>query len=165
MNWQAGDKAFAALKIAVIDDEPHMRRVIRALLNAIGVRQVIEADDGYAGLQLLEQQAPHIVILDWEMPHLSGPEFMRIVRSPGQFPFPTVPVLMLTGHGEKARVLEAMNSGINEFLLKPVSAQMLADRLKAMLHCPRPFVREQDYFGPARRMPKVSDYTQDLVML
>ena len=64
---------------------------------------------------------PDVVILDWEMPSPNGPEFVRRVRSPYEFPQPDVPIIMLTGHGERTRVEEAVRLGVNEFLLKPVS--------------------------------------------
>jgi FixJ family two-component response regulator len=74
-----------------------------------------------------------------------------MVRSPGTFPFPDIPIIMLTGHGERARVVEAMEVGVNEFLLKPVSSKTLSDRLVAVLTQPRPMVRRGDYYGPAPR--------------
>ncbi len=160
------DAAFEKLKVLVIDDELHMRKVVKALLYAIGIRHVWEAPDGCAALDLICQQPPDVVILDWEMPYLSGPEFMRIVRSPGTFPYPQIPVVMLTGHGEKGRVIEAVNSGINEFLLKPVSAQNLADRLKSIVHKPRPFIRDGAYFGPLKRALKPQEYApRDVVLV
>ena len=69
------------------------------------------------------------MVLDWEMPLLSGAELVRIVRSPGVFPVPDVPIIMLSGHGERWRVLEAVQLGVNEYLVKPVSAKALYDRL------------------------------------
>jgi len=56
------------------------------------------------------------------MPSPNGPEFMRLLRAPGTFPFPDVPVIMLTGYSERSRVVEAMRLGVNEYLLKPVSS-------------------------------------------
>ena len=70
-----------------------------------------------------------MVILDWEMPLLNGPELVRIVRSPGVFPTPDIPIIMLTAHGERWRILEAAKLGVNELLCKPVSAKALFDRL------------------------------------
>jgi len=63
------------------------------------------------------------------MPLLSGAELARIVRSPGVFPVPDVPIIMLSGHGERWRVLEAVQLGVNEYLVKSVSAKALYDRL------------------------------------
>ena len=87
------------------------------------------------------------------MPLLNGAELVRIVRSPGVFPMPDVPIIMLTGHGERWRVLEAAKLGVNEVLCKPVSAKALYDRLISILLKPRPSVKLGDYYGPAPRRP------------
>ncbi len=71
------------------------------------------------------------------MPLLNGAEFVRIVRSPGVFPFSDVPIIMLASHGERWRVVEAVRIGVNEYLRKPVSAQALLDRLTSIVAKPR----------------------------
>jgi two-component system, chemotaxis family, chemotaxis protein CheY len=121
-----------------------MRKVTRALLQAIGIREIHDANNGTRGLDLIRMYVPDIVILDWEMSSLSGPEFVRAVRSPGEFPFPGVPIIMLTGHSEHACVVEAMRLGINEYLLKPVSSTALLARIVSILIKPRPMVKQGD---------------------
>ena len=135
----------------VVDDEHYMRKVVRTMLMSIGVRQVHEAPDGPAGLDVIRAVAPDVVILDWQMPGLDGPAFVRIVRSPETFPYPDVPIIMLTGHGERSRVVEAVKIGVNEFLLKPVSVKALQDRMTSVLTRPREIVRSGDYYGPLPR--------------
>src|SRR5262249_7059491 len=92
-----------------------------------------------------------VVILDWEMPLLSGAELVRIVRSPGVFPVPDVPIIMLTGHVERWRIIEASRLGVNEFLKKPVSAKALFERMLSIVAKPRRIVRMGDYYGPEPR--------------
>ena len=82
---------------------------------------------------LIRTVGPDVVILDWEMPLLSGAELVRIVRSPGVFPVPDVPIIMLSGHGERWRVVEAVKLGVNEYLVKPVSAKSIYDRLVSII--------------------------------
>jgi DNA-binding response OmpR family regulator len=118
---------------------------------SVGVRNIFEAPDGPAGLESIVAHAPDVVILDWEMPGLDGPAFVRTVRSPASFPYPDVPVIMLTGHGERSRVIEAVRIGVNEFLLKPVSAKALRDRMASVLTKPRKIMQSGDYYGPAPR--------------
>ena len=142
---------FAPTKVLVVDDEHYMRKVIRTLLMSIGVRNIFEAADGIAGLDLIRSRQPDVVILDWEMPGLDGAGFVRMVRSPATFPYPDVPIIMLTGHGERSRVVEAISIGVNEFLLKPVSSKALQDRMISVLANPRPLIRQGDYYGPAPR--------------
>jgi len=141
----------AALKVLIVDDEHAMRKVIRSLLQAIGIKNICEASDGRSGLAAICSQAPDIVILDWEMPSPNGAEFMRQLRSPRDFPYPDLPVIMLTGHGERSRVVEAVQLGVNEFLLKPVSSKALSARILAILTKPRRIVRKGDYYGPEPR--------------
>lgn len=142
---------FAAAKVLVVDDELYMRKVVRTMLVGIGVRNIYEAPDGPSGLEAVRGVGPDVVIVDWEMPGLDGAGFTRMVRSPTTFPYPNVPIIMLTGHGERARVVEAMKCGVNEFLLKPVSSKALQDRLVAVLTNPRPIVQSGNYYGPAPR--------------
>jgi len=148
-------KSFAArlstTKVLVVDDEYYMRKVVRTLLISIGVRNIYEAQDGPSGLEAIRTVVPDVVIVDWEMPGLDGAGFVRMVRSPETFPLPNVPIIMLTGHGEKSRVVEAVSIGVNEFLLKPVSSKSLQDRLVAVLTRPRPIVQTPNYYGPAPR--------------
>ncbi len=142
---------FAAAKVVVVDDEHYMRKVVRAMLLSIGVCEIHDAPDGEAGLELIRRIAPDVVILDWQMPGLDGPAFVRLVRSPGAFPYPNVPIIMLTGHGERSRVVEAVKIGVNEFLLKPVSVKALHDRMVSVLTKPREVVKSGDYYGPVPR--------------
>jgi two-component system chemotaxis response regulator CheY len=141
----------ATTTVLVVDDEHYMRKVVRTMLMSLGVRTIYEAADGAAGLELIRTNSPDIVILDWQMPGLDGASFVRIVRSPDTFPYPDVPIIMLTGHGERSRVIEAVQIGVNEFLLKPVSSKSLQDRMVSVLANPRPLVRAGGYYGPAPR--------------
>jgi DNA-binding response OmpR family regulator len=140
-----------ALKVLVVDDDQYMRKVVRTMLAAIGVKTVFEAVDGTAGLEAITKCAPDLVIVDWEMPVIDGAQFVRMVRSPGRFPVPDVPIIMLTGHGDRWRVVEAARLGAHEFLLKPVSTKALHDRIVAILGRPRPIVELEGYYGPAPR--------------
>ena len=72
---------------------------------------------------------------------------------------PDIPIIMLTGHGERSRVIQAIELGVNEFLLKPVSSKALRDRIIAVMTKPRPLVKSGDYYGPAPR--KLVDIHQD----
>jgi DNA-binding response OmpR family regulator len=140
-----------ALKVLVVDDDQYMRKVVRTMLNAIGVKTVFEASDGVSGLDALRQNSPDLVIVDWEMPMIDGAQFVRMVRSPGEFPVPDIPIIMLSGHGDRWRVVEAARIGAHEYLLKPVSTKALHDRIVAILGRPRPTVRLDGYYGPAPR--------------
>jgi two-component system, chemotaxis family, chemotaxis protein CheY len=145
------DKLIQSISVLIVEDNQYMRKVIRNILVNIGVKNIHEAGDGIAGLEAIRMFAPDLVILDWEMPLLNGAELVRIVRSPGVFPVPDVPIIMLTGHVERWRVIEASRLGVNEFLKKPVSGKSLLDRIVAILTHPRAMVRLGDYYGPEPR--------------
>jgi CheY-like chemotaxis protein len=141
----------ATRKVLVIDDEHYTRKVIRTLLQTIGVKTIYEVGDGHAGLDAICTYTPHIVLVDYEMPGLDGAGFVRAVRSPGTFPYADVPIIMLTAHSERSRVIEVAKLGINEYLLKPVSIQALQSRLLSVMLHPRKMVRKGDYYGPEPR--------------
>lgn len=140
-----------ALRVLIVDDDPTMRKVTRSLLQAVGVRTIHEANDGRSGLAAICSFGPDVVVLDWEMPSPNGPEFVRTVRSPETFALPDVPIIMLTGYGERSRVEEAVSVGVNDFLLKPVSTRALMSRLISLIAKPRKMVRKGDYYGPEPR--------------
>jgi two-component system, chemotaxis family, chemotaxis protein CheY len=153
-----------SLCILVVDDNQYMRKMIRNLLVNCGIKDIYEAADGIAALDAIRTMAPDVVILDWEMPMLSGPELVRIVRSPGVFPTPDIPIIILTGHCERWRVVEAVRLGVNEYLTKPVSAKALYDRLVSITVQPRPSVQLGDYYGPEPRK-LVADAVDDANLL
>ena len=144
------EKLVQSIAVLIVDDNQYMRKVIRNILVNIGVKNIHEAADGIAGLEAIRMFAPDLVILDWEMPLLNGAELVRIVRSPGVFPVPDVPIIMLTGHVERWRVIEVpprrqrvpQEAGVG---------QVSTDRIIAILTCPRAMVRLGDYYGPEPR--------------
>ena len=140
-----------SLGVLVVDDNQYMRKIVRNLLMNIGVREVYEASDGIAGLDAIRTFGPDVVILDWELPLLNGAEFVRIVRSPGVFPVPDIPIIMLSSHAERWRVVEAVRLGVNEYLCKPVSAQHLLDRFISILAKPRAIVQRRRLLRPEPR--------------
>jgi len=145
------ERLVQSVEALIIDDNQYMRKVVRNLLVNLGVKNILEAGDGVAGLEAIRTFMPDIVILDWEMPLLNGAELVRIVRSPDVFPAPDVPIIMLTSYVERWRVIEANRLGVHEFLKKPVSGKALLDRILAILAKPRPMVRLGDYYGPEPR--------------
>jgi len=142
--------------VLVVDDNQYMRKMIRNLLVNCGIKDIYDANDGRSGLEAICRWNPDVVILDWSMPSPNGPEFVRQVRAPGRFPYPDVPIIMLTAHGERSRVVEAVRLGVNEFLLKPVSSTALLARLVSILSGPREMVKKGDNYVPAPR--KMSSY-------
>src|SRR3974390_183189 len=129
---------FNHLRFLIVDDNAHMRRILRMLLHGFGAREAYEAEDGPAGLDAFNNHQPDIIIADWEMPILNGIELVRMIRQPGGNANPYVPVVMLTGHLERDCVIAARDAGVTEFLAKPISAKALYDRILSIVTHPRP---------------------------
>jgi CheY-like chemotaxis protein len=142
---------FNRLRFLVIDDNAHMRRMLRTLLHGFGAREVHEAEDGAAGLEAFTHHTPDIVITDWAMPIFDGLELTQMIRQPGANSNPYVAIIMLTGHSEKKRVVSARDAGVTEFLAKPISAKGLYQLIVNVVANPRPFIKTKTYFGPDRR--------------
>ena len=145
------EERLPTVKVLIVDDDHYMRKVVRTMLTALGVRHIHECSEGAAGLKAIGALNPDIVIVDWEMPMIDGLQFIRTVRSPGNFPVPDVPIILLTGHADRWRVVEAARYGVHEYLLKPVSTKALLDRIAAVLLNPRKMVQREGYYGPSPR--------------
>ena len=139
------------LNILIVDSNLYMRRVTRTMLTTLGAKSVIEASDGLEALEQIRLSDPDVMLLDWDMPVLNGMEVMRIVRSPGVFPRPNLPTIMLTSQAQRWHVTEALRAGVHEFLLKPTSPKALQDRLTAIVFKPRPMVKIGKYYVPHPR--------------
>jgi two-component system, chemotaxis family, chemotaxis protein CheY len=140
-----------SLDVLVVEDNAFTRKVNRQLLLQLGIKTVHEAIDGVTGLDAIRRYDPDLVIVDWSLPFLTGAELVRMVRSPDTFPLPNVPIIMLTCHGERWRVIHSQRCGTNEFLVKPISAQAMLDRIVSIFMNPRPMVQLGDYYGPQPR--------------
>jgi len=147
----SAEQLIQGLNILIVDANAYMRRLTRMMLTNLGARQVIEASDGLAALDLIRNADPDVMLLECDMPVLNGMEVMRIVRSPGVFPRPNLPIIMLTHLGYRAAVLEALRSGAHEFLVKPTSPKLLHDRLMSIVVKPRPMLKVGTHYVPEPR--------------
>ncbi|MCH2559486.1 response regulator [Oceanibaculum indicum] len=139
------------LNVMIVDDNQHMRSLVRAIMEAIGIRNLIEARDGEHALDKMRNNEVHLVITDWNMEPMDGIDFTRYLRSSPDSPDPFIPVIMLTGHTERAKVELARDAGVDEFIAKPVTAKALLARINSIVNHRRPFIRTGRYFGPDRR--------------
>lgn len=143
--------ALDTLDVLIVDDNVHMRALIRSVLRALGVTKVREADDGGEALVSLQARPADVILLDYAMPEMDGFEFLRRLRLERSSPAPQARVIIVTGYGDLKRVAEARDLGADEFLIKPLTAKSLLDRLEAVISRPRPFVETGDFLGPDRR--------------
>jgi two-component system, chemotaxis family, chemotaxis protein CheY len=150
---------YELLKVLLVDDNHHMRVLLAEILRAIGVKNILEANDGAEGLQMMRANPIDIVMTDLSMQPLDGIDFVRLLRNSPDSPNQMAPVIMITGHSTQRRVNEARDAGVNEFLAKPLTARGVIERISQIVEHPRPFVRTQDYFGPDRRRRAAPGYT------
>lgn len=146
------------LKFLIVEDDGHWQKIVRALFVAIGAKNVQVVDDCESALEKLAEDPADILICDWMMSHMSGIEMVRQLRDEDHSPNPFIPIIMLTAHTEKKRILEARDAGANEVLTKPVSAKNLYEHIVGIVEKPRQFVRADTYFGPDRRRKVDMDY-------
>jgi two-component system, chemotaxis family, chemotaxis protein CheY len=139
------------LNFLIVDDNKHMRALVKGILHALGSKNIREASDGADAFKELRHFPADLIICDWNMSPLDGLDFVKLVRTGGDSPNPYVPIIMLTGHTELVKVIEARDSGVHEFLAKPISAKALYARIRTIIEKPREFIKTKRYFGPDRR--------------
>ena len=148
-----------SLTILLVDDNQHMRAIAAAILQSAGCRSIIEVSDGSAGLEAMRERPCDLAIVDFNMFPMDGVEFTRLVRNSSDSADPYLPIIMMTGHSEKSRVVEARDAGVTEFVVKPITAKAIIDRINAVIFRPRPFIKTDDYFGPDRRRTSLPRYS------
>ena len=142
---------YSSLKILLVEDNQHMRSIVGAILKGSGIRNVREARDGAEALDRLRQFPADIALVDFNMDPIDGVEFTKLLRNAQDSTNPYLPIIMITGHSERSRVIQARDAGVNEFVVKPLTARALLGRLDSVIMRPRPFIRCRNYFGPDRR--------------
>lgn len=142
---------FSKIRFLIADDNTYSRRILRGLLLGFGARTIHEADDGPSAFETFMTMTCDLVILDWEMPVMSGAEVTRLIRNPTMSPNPYVPVIICSGYSERSRVTMSRDTGASDFLAKPFSTATLYHRIATVVAAPKPFIRTAKYFGPTRR--------------
>ena len=147
------------LRVLVADDNLHMRAIVTAVLKSLGIRMIKQANDGAQALAILHQWQADLAVVDFRMEPIDGVEFTRLVRQSEHSPNIYLPIIMLTGHSEESRVASARDTGVDEFLVKPLNVTGLMARLNAVVYRRRPFIRTEGYFGPDRRRQRAPFHT------
>jgi CheY-like chemotaxis protein len=116
------------LGVVVVDDQPAARSMMKKMLKELNIQQVFEAANGRDALALIDS-APEmvdIILCDWNMPNMTGLDFLRQVRSVGL----DIPFLMITGRADKESVIEAKDAGVTAYIAKPFSQMQLEAKLR-----------------------------------
>lgn len=136
-----------------------MRALLRSVMHALGIRTLLEAEDGEQAYALYTRNGADIILTDLSMACLDGIELTQRIRNDPNSPNPYVPIIMVTGHTERHRVEAARDAGVTEFLAKPVTVQKLLLRMQEVVERPRAYIRCGQYFGPDRRRRFFDDYS------
>jgi two-component system, chemotaxis family, chemotaxis protein CheY len=136
-----------------------MRSILREILRSIGVRTIKEAPDAIHAYELIQTNPIDIAFVDYAMPDMDGIEFTKKVRTSPDCPNVFLPIIMVSGHSEQGKVHAARDAGVNEFLVKPVTAKSLMARINMVVNHPRSFVKAPNYFGPDRRRRREKEFS------
>jgi two-component system chemotaxis response regulator CheY len=119
------------MKILVLDDSKTMLRIISNTLKRIGHSDIVTAEDGVQGLEAYHKADGKfdIILTDWNMPEMNGYEFVKKIRNINQ----DVPIVMITTEGGKAEVIKALKAGVNNYVVKPFTPQVLKSKLADIL--------------------------------
>jgi len=119
------------IKILVVDDFATMRKVVRNLLKQGGYDDIVEAEDGVMALKALKSQKIDFVVSDWNMPNMSGLELLKAVRADAELA--KTPFLMVTAEALQDNVVAAVKAGVNNYIVKPFTAEVLNEKIKKII--------------------------------
>lgn len=117
-----------ALRVLVVDDFPTMRRIVKNLLKQLGFENIDEAEDGMQALQKMKVGQYGLVVSDWNMPNMEGIDLIRKIRQDPNLK--DTPFLMVTAEAEKEKVIEAIKAGVDNYIVKPFTAEVLKEKLE-----------------------------------
>ena len=113
------------MNILLVDDSRTIRNIQKRTLQQLGHTDILEAEDGVQALAKFNEKAPDLMLIDWNMPNMSGLELVRKIRETNK----TIPLIMCTTEAEKSRVLEAISAGVNNYIVKPFTAESLGEKI------------------------------------
>jgi two-component system chemotaxis response regulator CheY len=120
-----------SIKVLIVDDFATMRRILKNILKQLGFKNLVEADDGTTAWEVLQEQTIDLIISDWNMPKMTGLELLKKVRSSDNYK--TAPFLMVTAEAQKQNVIEAVQAGVSNYVVKPFTAEAISDKLEKIL--------------------------------
>lgn len=115
------------MKVLVVDDFATMRRIVKNVLKQIGFTNIVEADDGTTALAVLKKDKIDLVISDWNMPKMNGLDLLKAIK--GDESLKNVPFLMVTAEAQKSAVVEAVQAGVDSYIVKPFTADTVKEKL------------------------------------
>jgi len=145
------DASFAEKSILVVDDAQAMIHMIGDLVRCFGFGDIKSANEGTEAFELIRRNTVDVIVCDYLMNGMDGIALAKLVRTSSSSPRPDTPIVMMTGHADRATLFAARDAGINEFIVKPFASVDLFKKLAAVIDNPRKFVSVDDFVGPDRR--------------
>ncbi|HEX2226222.1 MAG TPA: response regulator [Candidatus Binatia bacterium] len=122
------------LEVLIVDDASAMRRILRGLLKELGFNNLREAANGQLALEELKKKKAGIVVSDWNMPVMSGMDLLKAIRADDELK--ATPVLMVTAEAQQENIVQAVQAGVNNYIVKPFNAQTLEEKLNKIFSSP-----------------------------
>jgi two-component system, chemotaxis family, chemotaxis protein CheY len=117
-----------SINVLVVDDFATMRRIIKGVLKQLGFSNLIEAEDGEAALKELRKEKIGLIVSDWNMPNMTGLELLKAVRADNSLK--SIPFLMVTAEGQKENVIQAVQAGVSNYIVKPFTPETFNAKLE-----------------------------------
>lgn len=117
-----------SMKVLVVDDFATMRRIVKNILKQIGFTDIAEAEDGKNALKMLQNDKFGLIMCDWNMPEMPGIELLNRIRADEQLK--GIPFVMVTAEAQKENILDAVKAGVNSYIVKPFTAEIVEQKLK-----------------------------------
>ncbi len=120
------------MKILVVDDFSTMRRIVKNILRQLNFNNIVEADDGASALDILQKEKVDMVVSDWNMPKMTGLELLKAVRADDALK--DIPFLMVTAEARQENIIEAVKSGVSNYIVKPFTAETLGQKINQVFN-------------------------------
>ena len=121
-----------SMKILVVDDFSTMRKIIKNLLRKLGYLEVHEAENGEVALEMLKSDKFNFIIADWNMPKMSGLDLLKTIREDEKYK--NTPFMMVTSEANKNNIIEVVEAGADDYIVKPFNADTLQEKFKTILN-------------------------------
>ena len=144
--------------VLLVEDLEPMLTLTKSILNIFGFKNLIGARSGEEGFQLYKEHKPDIIITDWLMEPTDGLTMIEWIRKDPDSHNPFIPIILMTGFSNRARVVRARDMGVTEIMVKPYAARDLYNRIVQIIEKPRQFVDSAEFFGPDRRRRSSLDF-------
>ncbi len=117
------------MKIMLVDDSRTIRNIQKKVVAKLGFTDIVEAADGVEALAAYKESPPDLMLVDWNMPNMDGITLVKTIRQTDK----TIPMIMCTPEAEKSRVVEALKASVNNYMVKPFTAETLSEKINQTL--------------------------------